>query len=358
MKSVGRALTSVVLLLTAMCVAAQTPQQRLEKAIADLRSAAAAEEKSNPNWKDFGSDLTARIGDAERDVRAGRLYSAIEFVGRSRIFLAANHSATRAAKEGMAGFESEWQKAHAAHPENVKFVVTANSTDPAIVRALSQSAQLRGPVLIGAAKSYAEVTSAEPGFYYLGEGGANIEWSREVRTFDAATTGAPWQARSLQTELAALQAKVNALFKPPLAQDKHAVFIRLNSTLKFAEELNNAGLYFGALQQYLDATQTFTSLQASSEKTPEVGALRSAAVEAGERLSRSPQDPSIALFFVQRAQSLLSMEQPAEAYVRAAAAILNGVIPAYEAVLKHAPALAASPAQAAVNITLVRWPYT
>ena len=347
-----------VVWMTAVAVSAQTPQQRIESAIADLRAAAAAEEKSNPRWKEFGADLTARIADAERDVRAGRLYSAIEFLGRSRIFLDANRSASRAATEGMEGFQSVWARAHAANPDPVKFVATGNSTDPAIVRALSQSAQLRGPVLISAAKSYAEVTSAESGFYYLGEGGANVAWSREVRGFPLPASGTPWQARSLHSELAALQAKVNELFRPPLSQDKHPVFIRLNSTLKFAEELNNAGLYFGALQQYLDATQTFTSLQASAEKLPDIDTLRSAAAETGERLAKARQDPSIALFFVQRAQSLLSVEPPAEANVRTAAAILNGVLPAYEATLKAAPPIAATPAQHVVDITLVRWPYT
>lgn len=358
MKNVLRACVVFALLLANASASAQTPQQRIESAIADLRAAAAAEEKSNPQWKDFGADLTARIGDAERDLRAGRLYSAVEFVGRSRIFLEANRSGARAAKEGMEGFQSEWNKAHSANPTNVKFVVTPDSTDAAIVRAFSQSAQLRGPVLITAAKSYAEVTSAESGFYYLGEGGANVAWSRAVRVFDLPVTGAPWQARSLQTELAVLQGKVNALFKPPLSQDKHPVFIRLNSTLKFAEELNDAGLYYGALQQYLDATQTFTSLQASGESLPDVAALRATANEAAERLSKSRQDASIALFFVQRAQSLLASDQPAEAYVRSAAAILNGVVPAYDATLAPAPTLAAAPTQRVVDITLVRWPFT
>ncbi len=357
MKSVLSKSALFVLLLSTQAWA-QTAQQRLETAVSDLRTAAAAEEKANPQWKDFGADLTTRIGDAERDLRAGRLYSALEFVGRSRIFLEANHSAARAVQEGMEGFQSAWEPAHVANPENVKYVETAGSTAPAIVRAFSQSARLRGPVMIGAAKSYADVTSAESGFYYLGEGSANLAWSRAVRTFGLPVTGTPLQTRSLQTELAVLQAKVNALFKPPLAQDKHPVFIRLNSTLKFAEELNDAGLYFGALQQYLDATQTFTSLRDSGEKIPDVEALRSAATQAADRLARSPQDASIALFFVQRAQSLLSLDQPAEAYVRAAAAILNGVLPAYEATLKPAPVLASTASQHIVDITLVRWPYT
>src|SRR5690242_20361785 len=116
MKNVLRACVVFALLLANASASAQTPQQRIESAIADLRAAAAAEEKSNPQWKDFGADLTARIGDAERDLRAGRLYSAVEFVGRSRIFLEANRSGARAAKEGMEGFQSEWNKAHSANP--------------------------------------------------------------------------------------------------------------------------------------------------------------------------------------------------------------------------------------------------
>ena len=347
-----------MLLFAVHTAVAQSSQQRIETAIAELREASAAEEKINPKWKDFGPDLTARMGDAERDLRAGRLYSALEFLGRSRIFLEANRSAARAAQEGMTGFTPVWQKAHAGNPANVKYVATASSTDPAIVRALSQSARLRGPVLIAAAGSYAEVTDAEAGFYYVGEGEANVAWSRAVGTFNMRTSGRPWQARSLSPELVALQAKVNDAFKPPLAQDKHALFIRLNSTLKFAEELNAAGLYFGALQQYLDATQSFTSLRTAGDKPPEPQGLRDALSEAAARLGKSSQDPSIALFFVQRAQSLLEADQPSEAYIRAAASIVNGVLPAYDAVLKSAPTVTDSAVPRVVDVTLVRWPYT
>ena len=343
--------------LAAQFAAAQASEARIEAAITAARAAATDEQNSNPSWKEFGPDLLSALERARAARESGRLYLALEELGRARTILTANHFAARAAKEGMGGFEKAWE-AERAQRERVKVVSHRDTpTSPAVVLALVESAQSRSPTLLSAAKAYAGVTNAEAGFYYLGQSVADAEFAAAAPTFGLRATSKRLRVRSIANSLAALQARVNDAFRPPRSIDKHPAFIRLNAALKTATELNDAGYYYGALYHYLDATQLFSTLMASDTAAPAAEPLRAELTSAAGRLAGMQEDASVALLFVQRAQALLAPEKPEEAAVRRAAAIARDVLPAYENALKN-PAAAPGSVARVVDVTLVRWPYT
>src|SRR3954468_10518498 len=105
-----RLILSAALLAITHVVWAQTPQVRIQDAISATRAAATEEQKTNPGWKDFAADLTGALDRAEAAAKSGRLFLSVEELKQAKAVLSANHSAARAAKEGMEGFEKAWEQ--------------------------------------------------------------------------------------------------------------------------------------------------------------------------------------------------------------------------------------------------------
>src|SRR4051812_33433515 len=215
-----RVASLLVLVLAAHVLLAQSPQTPIATAIVAAREAAATEEKSNPSWKDLGPDLKARLTSAQEQLDAGRLYLAVDELSRAQVQLGAGNFAGRAPAEGMAGFTAAWQKA-ATEMKGRPQTVAATANVPALVRPIEESGLARWQTLFQASRAYADVTNAEAGFFYLGEGEANRALARTVAGYGFPAAGTPFVARSIAPELASLQARVNDAFRPPLAQEKH-----------------------------------------------------------------------------------------------------------------------------------------
>jgi hypothetical protein len=345
------------ILLLATQLSAQTAKARLESAIRDVRAAAATEEKLSSNWKDLGPMITTQLEASQKDLQAGRYFSAVEKLGRAKVLVDSSRSARRAEAEGKAGLAAAAKKATGSLSA-AKPVAAAGTDEPAAVRAMIENARFRGPVMLQAAGAYGEATDPGSGFFYLGEGESHLAFAKLVHSLGFTRSGSPMPARSPGPELAELQSQTNQTFKPPLSQELHSQFIRLNAALKSAEELDAAGLYYGALYQYLDAMQAFAALKSAGQPLADVHTLRGQLDAAAATLAKSTRDVSIPLLFVQRAQSALSAEKPEEAFVRASAAIVNAVLPAYEAFEKQPARMATAPENRVIDVTLVRWPYT
>ena len=166
--------------------------------------------------------------------------------------------------------------------------------------------------------------------------------------------------RSLAPELEALQEKTNAAFQPPRSIDMHPRFIVLNSTLKFARELDSAKAYAGALYQYLDAVRNFGMLDPTVPDAAKQAALRNSVAEEMKKAAASKRDDSITQIFLERASGWLNKTDgaaPSSDEWRAIQAIVEQVLPAYNAALKPAAPLQQRAGRTA-TLTLVRWPYT
>ena len=205
------------------------------------------------------------------------------------------------------------------------------------------------------------MTDIPSSLYYLGEAKSAADFANFCHSLDLPVHGTPLELRSIAEELDALQARVNAAFQPPRSIEKHPQFIRLNASLKLAKELNAAGLYAGALYQYLDAVQRVKSIELTDPGTTSRTQLRSRFDAAEEQLKTSGRDDSIAELFLQKARFLLSVQEgsePTSDNWTLVDSLVDEVLPTYVSTVSHTTNPAVSAAKASTRVTLVRWPYT
>ncbi len=110
--------------------------------------------------------------------------------------------------------------------------------------------------------------------YYAGEARAQAEFADFCYALDLPRKTAAFPLRSILPELQQLQTRVTAAYGQPGAVNYHASFIRLNATLKLAQELDAARLFAGALYVYLDATQEFAVLDTATPEAAKQSGLR------------------------------------------------------------------------------------
>jgi hypothetical protein len=333
--------------------AQQQPQGALKAEIERLKAQVKAGAHTDDAWK----DATDSIERSEQALSAGRLYMSVEELGKAeRSLTAAQRSEELGAGAAQSAFESKWSAKRA------KLVSFAHSGEgatrsPLAIRGLEEAARGRVMPLVDGSKAYAAVTGAQNGMYYLGEAEGEAQFAKFCRTLRFAAEQ-PRAARSITAELQALQQKANDAFQPPLSKDKHPQFIRLNSTLKLASELNAAGLYAGAWYEYLLGTLQFAAVTAKPVDESARAALKQHIDAEAMRVAQSRTDDSLLQLYLQQAQAAVDDPHTTTpgGWVRAEI-IMREVVPAYRSLLEHkmqAPARA----KATTQVTLVRWPYT
>jgi hypothetical protein len=356
-----------VVVITSSLLASNPPQpentatNKVAAEIQRLQKLAKAQSNNEPDWQDLEPTVNRLLARAEQGIKTGHLYAALDDAGKARIYLESYLTAkTSADAATMPAFENAWKKASA------DLVAVDNSAQqrvwtakPVVQQALAESAQGQTLTLVEASRAYATVTNTHAGYYYVGEARTNAAFASFVYSLPLPATGARFRLRSWLPELQSLQKKVNAQFIPPKSIDRHAEFIRLNSTIKLANELDAAKLYAGALYQYLSAVQQFTAMNTDPPEGSNQALQKKLEIWKG-KFKTSKRDDSIAELFVQRAElwteHAAGSPLPANEW-NAAASVVSGVLPAYEAALSAVPQVEQKTARL-VTVTLVRWPYT
>lgn len=327
----------------------------IERCSAILKKSPAADEIS-ADVKKNGEPALDRARQALRD---GRRLLALQRVGSARMGIeAAEYLQSRppGQRKDVALFEAEWKRVgKALKPELDGSAATRfENVRPAAVRALAEStiAQVRG--YYEASLDYGRSTMPDSGLFYLGTAQAQRDFAAFCRNVPAGSPLPPPPVRGLGPELDALEARVLAAYRPPASIDRHVDFIVTSASLNEAKELDAAGRRYGALLRYLQAAQRFATLTPPPADLTDVK-FRLSQIDAG--LAGSSSDQSIGRLFVEAAQADLATEGSNGA---AAAAIVQEVLPLYTAaVAPLEPARPAAPKpDAAVTVTLVRWPYT
>lgn len=340
--------------------AAQDLSHKIASEIRRLKAEAASQPKDDSEWKDIGPMVSDRLTRGEEATSAGRLYFALQSVGEARILLQSFQTMREnAAAKTLPEFQVRWEQA--------KLKLTGDDAQsrardwsgvPAAIRAISEAAQGQTLIVLNASKAYAEVTDPSAGFYYLGEARGDADFAAFVHGIRMPKISASRQLRSISPELDLLQKQTDQLFQPPLSIQKHKQFIRLNSTIKLAKDLDRESLHYGALYEYLFAVQQLALIDTKQESSSD---LKNAVARARTKITSSKKDDSIAELFLQKADAFLdpttdslgSADQKAEN----AAVILDRVLPAYFAVAEG-PAPKLERQTSIVTVTLVRWPYT
>jgi hypothetical protein len=252
-----------------------------------------------------------------------------------------------------AAFEAEWRRMGDVIPgaREAPAPTVLAGVRPAAVRAMGEAAAAQVRVYYEASLEYGQSTTPDSGLFYLGAAQARSRFVDLTRRLSRRTSGTAPPVRSLAVELDTLEGEMLAAYRPPASIDRHPDFINASATLKEARELDQAGLYHGALLRYLQAAQRFAQIRGGA---PDASAAAAALRQQEARLAGAV-DHSLGRLFLEAAQADLA--HPAEAGPVAAAAIASDVLPRYFAALAAAPPAAAA-IRPRATVTLVRWPYT
>lgn len=302
---------------------------------------------------------------ASASLRAGRVYVALERLGQAHDFLGGARTVVekgKIAEGGLSAFETEWAKANLALSALEREARSRNWTkSPAALRALSEVAQGRSLPLLEGARGFALATGPRDGLFYMGQAQGEAEFAKFCAGLMLTRKGPALPRRSMLPELLALQEKVNAAFQPPRSIEQHPRFISLNAAIKTGRELDAQTSYSGSLYQYLDAVRHYGMLDEPTLDAGRQEKLKKSLSDARTKIEASAQDDSIALLFLERADSQIASHPDGTAPTadewRSAQVIAGSVLPAYYATLNAPAALPQSPGKT-VDITLVRWPYT
>jgi hypothetical protein len=343
---------------------AQDPKFQIRAEIERLQKTLQEKPISSPDFPDMNTAVGDALKSASAALDSGKLYLSLERLVQAEDLLQGARvvvDKTDAVKSGLPAFEAEWEKASKDLNTLDQEARQRNwARAPVALQALSESAQGKSIPLLEGSRGFATSTKPSDGLFYMGQAQGNAAFAQftSAVSFDRNSTSFP--LRSYLPELQKLQENTNAAFKPPKSIDLHPRFIALNSTLKLAEELDAQKFYAGALYQYLEAKRHFGMLDALPLDATQQSTLKADIAAAGKKFAASKQDDSLALLFLERAESQTAHADgsaPSADEWRSARVILDQVLPAYSAARKPASKILQASGKT-VDITLVRWPYT
>ncbi len=357
----GVALIGVMLALPA---AGQDAASQVQAEVERLQQSLAKKPISFPDNPDANRQAGDMLKSALKDQSAGRLYLSLYGIGQVSDFIHGVWTVmdkAESVKSSVPAFEAEWEKVSASVAALDQQTRATNWSDsPAALQALSETAEAMTIPLLEGGRGFAVSTEPKDGLFNIGEAQGQAEFAAFVASLHLPRKGAAYPLRSLLPELASLQQKVNAAFQPPRSIDLHVQFMLINSGLKQAAELDASKSYAGVLCQYLKAVHDYGVLEAGPVETSRQPALKDALAQARSRLNASGRDESIAQLFLEWAESNLAHPDgsaPSADDWKSASVIVDQVLPAYFAA-DHPLAAPERTAGKAVEITLVRWPYT
>jgi hypothetical protein len=319
--------------------------------IRDLTSSVTPDQRS----KDLKSYIEKTLKAATEDVAAGNVYAGLEKLEQASDMaggMRATANEPEVVKGGLPAFEVELKKSS----QRVSQVNPVPPGTPAAIRAMAETARVKAAALLDGGRGFATSMQPKDGLFHLGEAEGLAGFARFCAGLGQERAAQAITVRSLAPELLALQEKTNAAFVPPRSIEKHSTFIGVNSAIKLARELDEAKLYSGALYQYLDAVLQYGMLNASAPDASARQALRKSIAAGRDRAAASKRDDSIVLAWLDRAESVTE-RSPSDDTWKGAGVVIAQVLPAYYAALGAPPTVAVRPGKA-VEVTLVRWPYT
>ena len=337
-------------------------KEQIGQKISAFQQAVKLKPANNEIWKELKPDITAALTRAHNSLLAGRLYAALDDLARAwapMVSLEYADAHPSVPKDGMRAFDAEWRRLDGElKQEEDQFRAADWDQVPAAVRAIAESHQGQVRPLFQGGRAFALATGPKDGVYYLGEAKASGEVALFCQSLRFDGLRQPLAVRSYLPELDRLQEKVRAVYQPPLSIDRHSEFISLNSTLKLAQELDAAKLYYGALYQYLVALRLYSVLDPAAPSPPDQAAMRVLIAQQRQQSAKGPADSSIREFLLQQAEARLAGGGAAKPEERAKAqAIVTQVIPAYFGTLEKVSARTVTTTHL-LTLTLLRWPYT
>jgi hypothetical protein len=348
-------------LVVAVAAAADDPLAAEVAHWSDLLHRRAA---GNPDWAAVEQAVQPGLAGVTAALHDGRRLLALWRLAEVRVdIVAATKRAERPVAEGqdIDVLAADWRRLGprlGGTPES-RAASSLAGVRPALARAIGEAALPQVHELYQASLDYGRATTPRAGLHYLSEAEGQADLVTFCRTLAGAFPhrGEP-PVRALDGELDGLDAEVQAAFHPPASGTHHADFVGASELLKEARELNAAGLRYGALLRYLQASLAARPLRpAPAPETVAPATLARQLEELDRRLGAGEIDHSIGRLFLEMAQAhYAAREAPGNAAI--AAALTGDVLPRYFAALEPARGAPPPPQEAVVTVTLVRWPYT
>lgn len=303
---------------------------------------------------------------AERASAAGRHLAAVASLRRCLAFVGSLEVlAARQAAIGtdLTAFRKEWERAGAElQARRAALGATPGARLPLAIRAMIESELQTFDTYYQSALLYGENTTVESGLLYLGFPYGILEFTEFASSLPMAAPAASPDLPDLGGALFALDGELLDFYKAQTSPEMRGALAGTNSIFKTAQDLQTARMTRGALLEYLRTVESLGANRARAAAAPEAALLRARVAQYAP--ARTGIDNTIATFFVERALGLLATSdgsEPADDMRRAAAAIVDNALPAYDRVLSGDVPAAQELASATgkpVTVTLVRWPYT
>jgi len=314
-----------------------------------------------------------KLPDADSETYAGH-FSRVERARRSghvflSLFLLHPSAATLPAieyqkakadvsKGGLEALEREWRRLGGELAEKERRLTAAPVRRlPLVVQAMLERALTQVQPHYQSGRLYGQQTTIDAGLFYLGRAKAQLDFALFCRGLDVVASGAAPSLRSLAPELEELEREVMQSYRRLGAADQDNTFVRINASLKVAQDLERERRFGGALLQYLEVFRALEALNSMPAESLTPEALKSLSESFRTQLSGGKTDHSGGWLYWQMAQAALESGDAND--LKQAAVILYHVAPRY---FKYMASLKESPAPKIVarevTVTLARWPYT
>jgi hypothetical protein len=357
--------TALLIIIITPGASAQSPPERPGDKTGALIAAEATRLK--------GVLASLKLPDADSEVYAGH-FSRVERARQSghvflSLFLLHTSAATLPAieyqkaktdveKGGLEALEREWKRLRGELAEKERRLTASPARrSPLVVQAMLERALTQVQPHYQSGRLYGEQWTVEAGLFYLGRSKAQLEFALFCRGLDAVASGAAPSLRSLEPELDELEREVTRTYRLLGAADQDNAFIRINASLKVAQDLERERRFSGALLQYLEVLRALEAVNSMPAERLAPDALKSLSESFQAQLSGGKTDHSVGWLYWQMAQSALESGDANDR--KQAAVILHNVAPRY---FKYMARLKEGPAPKVVareiTVTLARWPYT
>jgi hypothetical protein len=288
---------------------------RLKGVLAALKLSAAEAESFNT--------LLSR---SERAAQSGHIFLSLHLLQYAVPSIAGTEymkAKTETGKGGLPAFEQEWQRFGTELAARQRKLVIAQRL-PLAVQAVIERSLTQVQPNYQASRLYGAESSVENGLYYLGLVKGQLDFVAFCRSlkFDAPAAAKPLP--SFAPELAEMEKEVLAAYRQFDTPEQHGAFIRVNSSLKIAQDLERERRYSGAWLQGLEARRALTAMNVTTAENRTAAALRAQSESFRAQLTNPRTDHSIGWLYWQMAEAALATDDLKQANV-----VLHHVLPLY-----------------------------
>src|SRR5215831_7108057 len=328
--------TRFLSLLIILCLAATCGAQTLTDQVVNCANQLRAIVPVADEFKDQRERVLSSLNDLEAAARDGHQYLALyrlQSLWTSIQPVEYSRSKAAIAKQGLPAFENSWRRLSTELKSQEASINKAIPPRlPTAVRGLIQICLTKSQAYYESSRPFGEDVQIRSGLYYMGVAGAELDFASMClrQNFAGHPSSPPFH--SLGSALQQLDNNIVDLYKQRDSPQLVEEFIALSSNMEFANQLERAGRYDGALVAYLDTVLKLGLLEMAAPATDALAALRDSLDTFASRLADGRRDNSVGLIYCAMARRALAHAAAAPQSaddLKKAAVLVNRVLPAY-----------------------------